>query len=343
MEIRENQIEDILVNAPSLTKNILRLDEEPRLIGRQIIVPSGRLDILYAYKSHLLLVELKAVPFQRKFIQQVLEYKNDLIEFQNNGKMLKGEIYPYLLCPSVTETLRRITQNANVDVMSYNPEEVLKYFYNNMRPIASLVETKPIDIGIWNLHLVNKFIYYLDTIKNINELLEVVGGAKKTLYNKIKFAKELRLIEWEPHSEFISLSELGRRYINARDGKFDDRLSDEQVNMIKKFVAHNPYESSVILGVASIVEATFTLARNTYPVHMNQLCDFFTVHSGKVYDWQTKKSKYNATRMYSNYAVDLGLLAKTEQKVYITPEGIKFTMQMQLHKSLKMMESIIIN
>ena len=48
MEIRENQIEDILVNAPSLTKNILRLDEEPRLIGRQIIVPSGRLDILYA-------------------------------------------------------------------------------------------------------------------------------------------------------------------------------------------------------------------------------------------------------------------------------------------------------
>ena len=257
--------------------------------------------------------------------------------------MLKGEIYPYLLCPSVTETLRRITQNENVDVMSYNPEEVLKYFYNNMRPIASLVETKPIDIGIWNLHLVNKFIYYLDTIKNINELLEVVGGAKKTLYNKIKFAKKLRLIEWEPHSEFISLSELGHRYINARDRKFDDRLSEEQVNMIKKFVAHNPYESSVILGIASIVEATFTLARNTYPVHMNQLCDFFTFYSGKIYDWQTKKSKYNATRMYSNYAVDLGLLAKTEQKVYITPEGIKFTIQMQLHKSLKMMESIIIN
>ena len=117
MEIRENQIEDILVNAPSLTKNILRLDEEPRLIGRQIIVPSGRLDILYAYKSHLLLVELKVVPFKKKFIQQVLEYKNDLIEFQNNGKMLKGEIYPYLLFPSVTETLRRITQNENVEVV----------------------------------------------------------------------------------------------------------------------------------------------------------------------------------------------------------------------------------
>jgi hypothetical protein len=95
-----------------------------------------------------------------------------------------------------------------------------------------------------------------------------------------------------------------------------------------------------ILGIASVVEATFALAKNTYPVLMSHLYEYFTYHSGKVFDWQTDKAKYNATRMYSNYAVDLGLLAKTNQNVYLTPEGFKFTIQMQLHKSLKLMETL---
>jgi len=102
----------------------------------------------------------------------------------------------------------------------------------------------------------------------------------------------------------------------------------------------NPYESSVILGVASIVEVTFALARNTYPVPMSWLIEYFSYYAGKYFDWQTKKAKYNVTRMYSNYAVDLGLLAKSGESVYITPDGFRFVIQLQLHKSLKMMETI---
>jgi len=41
MDIREIQIEDILVSAPVLTKKILNLDDEPRLMSRQILTPSG--------------------------------------------------------------------------------------------------------------------------------------------------------------------------------------------------------------------------------------------------------------------------------------------------------------
>ena len=73
---------------------------------------------------------------------------------------------------------------------------------------------------------------------------------------------------------------------------------------------------------------------------MKQLYEYFTYHSGKYFDWQTDKAKYNATRMYSNYAVDLGLLAKADQSIYLTPDGFKFTIQMQLHKSLKLMETL---
>jgi hypothetical protein len=75
MDIRESQIEDVLVSAPILTKNILQLDDEPRLLARQMIIPSGRLDLLYAYQTKLLLIELKVVPFQQKFVKQVLIIK----------------------------------------------------------------------------------------------------------------------------------------------------------------------------------------------------------------------------------------------------------------------------
>jgi hypothetical protein len=96
MNIRESQIEDVLVSAPTLAKNILRLEDEPRLLVRQMIVPSGRLDLLYAYQTKLLLVELKVAPFQRKFITQVLNYKSDLMNLQAQGKLLRGEVLPYL-------------------------------------------------------------------------------------------------------------------------------------------------------------------------------------------------------------------------------------------------------
>src|SRR3989339_417821 len=343
MDIREIQIEDILVSAPVLTKKILNLDDEPRLMGRQILTPSGRLDLLYAFKTKLILIELKVTTFHTKFIQQVLKYKQDLINFQKMGKLLQCEIQPYLLCPSINENQKKHGTQEGVLCFDYNPEEILKYFYQNLRPIATFVEIKPIDIGIWNIHLINKFIYELKESISIKELQNIVKGSKKTLYNKIKFARELRLINWIPNSDTISLSELGEKYFEARDLTYQDRLSEEQAELIKNFVMQNPYESSVILGIASIVESTFALSKNTYPVSMSHLYEYFTYHSGKFFDWQTDKAKYNATRMYSNYAVDLGLLAKTDKYIYLTPEGFKFTIQMQMHKSLKLMETLRVN
>lgn len=343
MEIRETQIEDILVSAPVLAKKILKLEDEPRLIGRQIIVPSGRLDILYTHRTKLLLIELKIAAFQRGFIHQVLDYKQDLLNFQDAGRLLRGEIQPYLLCPSINELQRKLGWNEGVICSAYNPEEILKYFYQNLKPVASLVEIKPIDIGIWNLHLIHKFIYLLNEVNSVNELQTKVEGSKKTLYNKLKFASELRLIHWVPNKDYVALSELGKKYIDAKDNTFQDRLSEHQAAILKEFVMQNPYESSVILGIASVVEATFALIKNTYPVPMEQLYEYFTYHSGKYFDWQTEKAKYNATRMYSNYAVDLGLLAKTEKTVYLTPEGFKFIMQLQLHKSLKLINTLSIN
>jgi len=339
IEVRESQIEDIFVNLPALTRRVLALEDDPRLLVRQMIVPSGRLDLLYAYRSILLLVELKIGTFNRSFLEQVLRYKNDLSQFQANGKLLKGEIQPYLLCTFATDHQSKTAIESGVTCVIYDPRDVLQYFFENLRPIASFVDIKPIDIGIWNIHLIHDFIYLLEKTDSVSKLQSIVTGSPKTLYNKIKFACELRLVNWEPNHDVIILTSLGQEYVKQKDDLFPSRLSEAQAELLKTFTVRDPFESPVILGIASIVEAVFTLAKNIYPVRMSHLIEYFSYHAGKYFDWQTKKAKYNATRMYSNYAVDLGLLGKSGDSIYLTPAGFSFTLKLQLQKSLKMIDS----
>jgi hypothetical protein len=103
IEVRESQIEDVFVNSPNLVKRILTLEDDPRLLVRQMITPSGRLDLLYVHKAAFLLIELKTGGFNREFLEQVLRYKDDLKQYQASGKLLKGDIQPYLLCTFASE------------------------------------------------------------------------------------------------------------------------------------------------------------------------------------------------------------------------------------------------
>lgn len=238
---------------------------------------------------------------------------------------------------------KKAAKEESVFCEEYNPDTILEYFYSEkLRPITSFVENKPIDIGIWNIHLVNKFIYKLNDINSIKELLTIIGGSSKSLHNKIKFANELGLVIWSSKDDCVSLSETGKKYVAARDDFFEGILSEGQAKIIKNQVIENPYSSSVILGIASMVECVFSLSKISYPVLFSQLEPFFTIYSGKNYDWQTKKSQSHGAKMYSNYAIDLGLLAKTDNNIYITPDGFKFIVQLQLHKSLKLMNNFVV-
>ena len=344
MEIREKQIEDILVSSPSLVQRTFGLDEEPRLIGRQIAVPSGRLDMLYTYQKDLFLIELKVATFQKKFIKQVLDYKKDLQKFQVQGKLVGGDIVPFLLMPHTSSSNRNEIEVHGVILQEYNPEDILSFFYSErLRPITTFSELKPVDVGIWNIHLVNKFIYELTLTNSITELRQIVGGSSKTLYNKIRFANELGLLNWSKSGDYIALSRLGEQYVAAKDKYLDDTLNEDQAKLLKDYVMQNPYDSCINLGIASMVECVFTLAKTFYPVPLEQLEQYFATYSGKSLDWQTPRAKMYGAKMYSNYAIDLGLLAKNDNSVYLTPEGFKFVIQMQLHKSLKLMNYLNIN
>jgi hypothetical protein len=344
MEIREKQIEDILVSSPALMQKTFGLDEEPRLIGRQIIVPSGRLDMLYTYQKDLFLIELKVASFQKRFIKQVLDYKADLQLFQEQGKLISGDIVPFLLMPKTSKNNRDEIEAKGIILQEYNPEEILRFFYSErLRPITAFSELKPVDVGIWNIHLINKFIYNLCETNSINELRGIVGGSPKTLYNKIRFADELGLLNWSSKGDYIALTKLGEQYVAAKDKYLEEMLSEDQAKLLKDYVMQNPYDSCINLGIASMVECVFTLSKTTYPVPLEQLEQYFTIYSGKSLEWQTPRAKMYGAKMYSNYAIDLGLLAKNDTSVYLTPEGFKFVIQMQLHKSLKLMNYLNIN
>ena len=344
MEIREKQIEDILVSSPTLMQKTFGLDEEPRLIGRQIIVPSGRLDMLYTYQKDLFLIELKVASFQKRFVKQVLDYKSDLQLYQKQGKLISGDIVPFLLMPHTSQNNREEIEAKGIILQEYNPEEILDFFYSErLRPITTFSELKPVDVGIWNIHLINKFIYNLRETNSLNELQSIVGGSPKTLYNKIRFADELGLLNWSRKGDYIALTKLGEQYVDAKDQYLADTLSEDQAKLLKEHVMENPYESCIILGIASMVECVFTLSKTSYPVPLQLLEDYFSVYSGKSIEWQTPRAKMYGAKMYSNYAIDLGLLAKNDASVYLTPEGFKFVIQMQLHKSLKLMNYLNIN
>lgn len=86
MDIREAEVEDVFVNSPSLTASLLHLAGDPRPLFRQMPLPSGRLDILFAYQARLLLIELKVVGFHAKFLEQVKNYVQDLARLQCEGQ-----------------------------------------------------------------------------------------------------------------------------------------------------------------------------------------------------------------------------------------------------------------
>ena len=300
--------------------------------------------MLYTYRKDLFLIELKVANFQKKFIKQVLDYKKDLLLFQNQGKLVQGYIQPFLMLPNISQTSKAETESNGVLIQEYNPEEILEFFYNEkLRPITFFSELKPVNLGVWSIHLINEILYLLTKTNSMKDLGKQVKDSPKTLYCKVKFANELGFVNWAKNEDYIVLSKLGEKYVQAKDKYFGDNLSEIQISILKEHIIQNPYNSSVIIGIATIVECVFALSKTTYPTPLSQLEDQFTIYSGKMYDWQTPKAKSHGANMYSNYAIDLGLMAKTEKSVFLTPEGLKFVIQMQLQKSMKLINYMTVN
>jgi len=339
IEIRESQVEDILAIYPAIAQRVLSLPTEPSLIARQMSLPSGRLDLLFLSGSRLLLVELKTEDFSNGFISQINSYRQDLLSLQSSGKLIPAEIKAVLLCPHIPEDGTQLCLKHNILPVEYKPEEVLKEFFQRFIGLSRFATLKPSDHGLWSIHLINRVARALASCQTVADIAAKTGLSKRSIANHLRFLKELCLAD-NSRGKY-TLTELGHEYVRSMPSHLPDhRLSEEQAALLSEFIIRNPFASPTIYGIFTVVEAVFNLSKNTYPVPRDVLIPYFRDHCGKYFQWSERKTWYHGTRMYSNYAIELGLLGQEGRQVFLTPMGIRFILLLQLHKSIQMVDAL---
>lgn len=338
LEIRESQIEDIFASQIDEVKNLLSIKDDISLISRQKRLPSGgKLDLLFISSTDLILIEIKVVRSEIDFCKQVAEYRNDLLLLQNQNELPNLPVKAYLVCPQFLESHRQYCYDNDVIPIVFSPYELLKNYYFKVKAISRLISLKPSNHGVWNLHLLNRILYSINEEKSILDLVSSSELSKSTINSYLRLSTELGLTKIEPK---VSLTELGTQYVKHREkDKPTNYISDAQTEVLKNFITQNPFFSPAIFGIYSAVETVFALSKNFYPVPLEEAKKYFSYLTGKQSEWADKAAK-DAYIMYSNYGIDLGLLAKIERNYYITPSGIRFILLLELNKSILFVNSI---
>ncbi len=341
MIIRESQIEDVLATYPDISKEVLGIKEELTLLTRQKILPNGdRIDLLFVADSRLKLVELKVEKCKSDFIYQVKRYKEELIKLQKEDKFISGEIDAFLLCPEISQKEKELCEKEGIISYEYSPKRILEHFFERLKTFASFIMLKPTNHGLWNLNLLNRLLYSLSDEKTKQELAKEVNLSISTIGSYLRLAEDIYLTKIDEDKRYY-LTDLGKKYVWGRETKAPvEFISDEQAKILQDFIIKDPFVSRTVFGIYTIVEVVFNLSRNTYPIPLNMVMNYFRDSSGKYFEWSTKKTVFDGTKMYSNYATELGLIGKIGDKFYITPDGVRFILLLQLHKTIKGIDAL---
>ena len=341
MIVRESQVEDVLATYTDIAKEILGIKEELTLLARQRILPSGdRIDLLFVADSRMKLVELKVEKCKNEFINQVKNYVDELIELQNENKLIAGDIDSFLLTPEFSAEQMELCRKSGITPCEYQPEKVLDAFFARLKQFANFITLKPADHGLWQIHLLNRLLYSLSEKKILikKELAEETGLSVSTIGSYLRLSIDLHVIEVTENKKY-QLTDLGKKYVWSRDVQAPvESISDEQSRVLQDFIIKDPFVSRTVFGIYTMVESVFTLSKNTYPVPLNMVMNYFRESSGKHFEWSTEKTTLDGNKMYSNYAIELGLIGRIGDKFYITPDGIRFILLLQLHKTIKVID-----
>lgn len=341
MIVRESQVEDVLATYPDIAKEILGIKEELTLLSRQKVLPSGdKLDLLFVADSRIKLVELKVEKCKPEFIHQVKGYRDELIKLQTGNKLIAGEIDAFLVTPEFSREQEKVCQESGIIPCEYEPQKVLDAFFDRLKKLANFITLSPADHGLWQIHLLHRLLYALFEKKIRKELAQDTGLSVSTVSSYFRLAKDLNLMETTDNKKY-QLTTLGKKYVWARDIKAPiDFISNEQSRILQDFIIRDPFVSRTVFGIYTMVETVFTLSKNTYPVPLDMVMSYFRESSGKHFEWSARKTMLDGTKMYSNYTAELGLIGRIGDKFYITPDGVRFILLLQLHKTIKIIDAL---
>lgn len=336
--ISERIVEDILSSDKSILAEILSANPANlSLVARQKALKSGKLDLLYLHEDELLLIELKVVPFYDDIIRQVDGYFDDLRELQAQHRLIDAGISKIVL---VTEAKLEDIEKCNrvsIRLLAYKPQFVLSQYYENFRELSYFLQLQSGDYGVVRLSLLRSTLHLLAEGKNVRAICETEKRSEKTIRNRLSVATLLGITAKFKQQHF--LTDFGTALLEAGDDIAHGGFSDRQTELLRNRVAENPFYSSVTYTILSLLESVFVLAKNVYPVPKDVVKDYFVKSVGKGETWRTRRARETATYIFSNYACELGLLAKVGNHFYVTPSGIRAILLLQLNRSLKLIQS----
>jgi len=336
--ISEKVIEDILSADRSILAEVLSLQPSGlSLIARQKKLLSGRLDLLYLYENELLLIELKIVPFYDDIILQIQDYFRDLIELQNQHKLISANIRK-IICVTHYEPNDIIKCDAEgIQILAYEPKLILSRYYDNFRELSYFLKIQSGDHGVVRISLLKSTLELLSTGNNLIDICKIEKRSEKTVRNRLAIATQLGLVTKYKNQYFIT--DFGNDFVMANEVGLSDRLSENQIDSLSDFVMEHPFFSSVTYTILAFLESTFVLAKNTYPIPRKVVQDYFVKSVGKTETWKTDKARETASYIFSNYACELEFLANVDNHFYITPRGIQAILILQLNRSIKLIET----
>jgi len=336
--VSESQVEESLVTNLNYLRKLLSLPFEIKLIARQLRIKSGKkiIDLLLSHGKNLILIELKIHPFNEDFKEQVLEYKQELKNLQKNEKLIQGEIITYLFVTNASQSQITMASKQNVNVIIYNPLDVLNEYYKNLSIAASFLRIKPNDYGVYNIGLIHRVLKEVSRGETSQTKIAFnIGLSRSSVHNHLRLGKEFGLIRERNKNYFVT--DIGDKYSEEiSDNIMMNELSLNQMEILKNFISNDPFFSSSVFGIYCLVESAFLLARNVYPISLNELRKMFQKVSGKTTEWKSEKALNTATYTFLNFSIDLDLLGKIGDKIVITPSGFRFILMLQLHKSIEM-------
>ncbi len=340
--ISESEIEEALVANLLYLKRLLHFNNEVKLIARQLRLRNGeqRVDLLLANGKELCLIELKVTKFSDEYLTQTSEYVLELQNIQKQGRLVEGIIKPYLLVTDATRNDKEKCYSKGIELILYEPIDVLKNYYDNLSAIAPFLKIRPNDYGVFNIGLINRTIVELSQgFGKQNEIASKIKLSKGSVHNHLRVAQEFALVRERKQNYF--LTDLGDKYVQSvNQGVLIDSLNKAQIVILKEFISKDPFYSSTVFGIYSIVESAFLLSRNKYPIDLEDLRKMFQTVGGKTSEWRTQRSLSTATYTFLNFAIDLELLGKMGKQIVITPAGFRFILMLQLHKSIEMIDSL---
>ena len=109
LEIREIDLENYIISNPWL------LGDNVKLIGRQLVVPSGRTDLIYETDDDVIVVELKLNEIGKSAINQIRGYIRDLRK-EYKKKNVRGIILCKDILPIFVEEFKKLK---NIEIYLY--------------------------------------------------------------------------------------------------------------------------------------------------------------------------------------------------------------------------------